>query len=189
MSTRPTATAAGTIDVGGDLTVNRSAWRNARRRKGIWGSAADRKAAKRRCAAAAEGVNFIDTADSYGPDVSEISSPKRSAVSEGARHRNEGRTGRPGPDRWESDARPAHLRNALEGSLKRLRLECIDLYQLHRPDPKVPLAHGKPRAQHIVDSRLSRIRLGPTRGPPMISQQKRPIATGRLISPRGRPGA
>jgi pyridoxine 4-dehydrogenase len=135
------AAAAGTIAIGGDLTVNRLGFGAMRiTGKGIWGPPPDRDVAKdvlRHAIAAA--VNFIDTADSYGPDVSEDLiaqafypyTPDLVIATKGGFLRS-------GPNQWITDGRPQHLREALEGSLRRLRLERIDLYQMHRPDPKVP---------------------------------------------------
>jgi pyridoxine 4-dehydrogenase len=133
---------AGTIDLGGDLTVNRLGYGAMRiTGDGIWGepkSRDDAKAVLRQ--AVGSGVNFIDTADSYGPDVSEI------LIAEALRPYPEdlviatkGGLVRPGPGQWVPDGRPEHLREALEGSLRRLGVERIDLYQFHRPDPKVPV--------------------------------------------------
>ena len=140
--TSVTAAAAGTIDIGGDLTVNRLGYGAMRiTGSGIWGEPADRDEAKavlRR--AIALDVNFIDTADSYGPEVSE------SLIAE-ALHpypddlviATKGGLVRPGPNRWDPNGSPEHLKEACEGSLRRLKLDAIPLYQLHRPDPKVPL--------------------------------------------------
>jgi aryl-alcohol dehydrogenase-like predicted oxidoreductase len=84
-------------------------------------------------------VNFIDTADSYGPEVSErLIAETLHPYPAGLLIATKGGQRRPGPGRWEPDGRPEHLREACEGSLKRLRLGIIDLYQLHRPDPRVP---------------------------------------------------
>ena len=86
------------------------------------------------------GVNFIDTADSYGPDVSErLIAETLHPYPDDLVIATKGGLVRPGPGRWDADGRPEHLREALEGSLRRLRVDMIDLYQLHRPDPKVPL--------------------------------------------------
>jgi pyridoxine 4-dehydrogenase len=137
------AAAAGTIDVGGDLTVNRLGYGAMRiTGDGIWGEPKDREQAKAALRRAVElGVNFIDTADSYGPNVSEIliaetlyPYPDDLVIA------NRGGLTRTGPGQWPADGRPEHLREALEGSLQRLRLDQIPLYQFHRPDPKVPLA-------------------------------------------------
>src|SRR5688572_28240625 len=135
-----TAAAAGVVRLG-DLTVNRMGF-GAMRVTGpdIWGDPPDRAAAKRLLVRSVElGINFVDTADSYGPEVSEvIIAEALHPYPAGLVIGTKGGLVRPGPGRWPSDARPEHLRRALEGSLKRLRLERIDLYQLHAPDPKVP---------------------------------------------------
>ena len=143
MASKATAAAAGTIEIGGDLTVNRMGYGAMRiTGPGIWGDPADREQAKAALRRALElDVNFIDTADSYGPEVSEtliaetlypypddlVIATKAGLV-------------RPGPGNWDADGRPEHIREACEGSLRRLRLEQIPLYQFHRPDPRVPLA-------------------------------------------------
>jgi pyridoxine 4-dehydrogenase len=136
------AAAAGTVRLG-DLTVNRMGF-GAMRVTGpdIWGDPPDRAAAKRLLVRAVElGINFLDTADSYGPEVSErIIAEALFPYPPGLVIGTKGGLVRPSRGRWPSDARPEHLRRALDGSLKRLRLERIDLYQLHAPDPKVPYA-------------------------------------------------
>ena len=134
------ANSAGTIDLGGELSVSRLGFGAMRiTGEGIWGPPKDRRAALAVLRRAVElGVNFIDTADSYGPNVSE------ELIAE-ALHpypadlviATKGGWNRPGPNQWTHDATPAHLRKAIEGSLKRLRLERIDVYQLHTPDPVV----------------------------------------------------
>src|SRR5882762_8017088 len=108
--------------------------------KGIWGEPADRSEAVRVVKRAVElGVNFIDTADSYGPDVSEgIIAEALYPYPEGVVVATKGGLERPGPDQWVENGKPEHLKSACEGSLRRLRLDRIDLYQLHRIDPKVP---------------------------------------------------
>ncbi len=145
MTSQPTAEAAGTIDIGGDLTVNRMGFGAMRiTGPGIWGEPTDREQAKAALRKGVElGVNFIDTADSYGPDVSEIliaetlyPYPDELVIA------TKGGLVRPGPGQWNADGRPEHLRAACEGSLRRLKLEQIPLYQLHRPDPRVPLAES-----------------------------------------------
>jgi pyridoxine 4-dehydrogenase len=147
MSTPSThaASAAGTITIGGDLTVNRMGFGAMRiTGKGIWGPPPDREVAKdvlRR--AVASGVNFIDTADSYGPHVSEeLIGEALAPYAAGLVIATKGGLTRSGPNEWDADGRPEYLRAALEGSLKRLRVDRIDLYQLHRPDPKVPYAES-----------------------------------------------
>jgi len=142
MSGKPNAAEAGTIDVGGDLTVNRLGFGAMRiTGDGIWGEPADAGRAKNALRRAVElGVNFIDTADSYGPEVSErLIAETLHPYPDELVIATKGGLVRPGPGRWDADGRPEHLREALEGSLRRLRVDMIDLYQLHRPDPKVPL--------------------------------------------------
>ena len=142
MSGKPNAAEAGTIDVGGDLTVNRLGFGAMRiTGDGIWGEPPDAERAKNALRRAVEqGVNFIDTADSYGPDVSEtLIAETLHPYPDDLVIATKGGLVRPGPGRWDADGRPEHLREALEGSLRRLRVDMIDLYQLHRPDPKVPL--------------------------------------------------
>ena len=133
---------AGAITLGGELTVNRLGFGAMRLTgDGIWGPPKDRAAAVAVLRRAVElGVNFIDTADSYGPNVNEeliaealAPYPKDLVIA------TKGGWNRPGPNQWTHDASPAHLREAVEGSLKRLRRDRIDVYQLHVPDPVVPL--------------------------------------------------
>ena len=136
-----TAALAGTIDVGGDLPVNRFGFGAMRiTGEGIWGEPADREEAKRVLRRAVElGINFIDTADSYGPEVSErLIAETLYPYPDDLVIATKGGLIRPGPGVWDPDGRPEHLRAACEGSLKRLRVDQIDVYQFHRPDPKVP---------------------------------------------------
>jgi pyridoxine 4-dehydrogenase len=145
LGSQPSAAAAGTIDVGGDLTVNRLGYGAMRiTGDGIWGEPKDREQAKAALRRAVElGVNFIDTADSYGPDVSEtLIAETLHPYPDDLVIASKGGLVRPGPGRWDADGRPEHLREALEGSLRRLRLDQIPLYQLHRPDPNVPFAES-----------------------------------------------
>jgi pyridoxine 4-dehydrogenase len=140
-----TAAAAGTIDIGGDLTVNRLGFGAMRiTGSGIWGDPPDADEAKavlRR--AVALDVQFIDTADSYGPEVSErLIAEALYPYPDDLVIATKGGLVRPGPNQWPADGRPAHLRSACEGSLRRLRLDQIALYQFHRPDPAVPLAES-----------------------------------------------
>ena len=136
------AAAAGTLRLG-DLTVNRMAF-GAMRVAGpdIWGDPKDRPAMRRLLVRAFElGHTFFDTADSYGPNVSEIIIAEAlHPYPAGLVNATKGGLVRPSRHRWDEDGRPEHLRRALDGSLKRLRLERIDLYQFHAPDPKVPFA-------------------------------------------------
>jgi pyridoxine 4-dehydrogenase len=131
---------AGDISLGGKLSVRRLGFGAMRLTgEGIWGPPKDRKRAIAVLQRAVElGVNFIDTADSYGPHVNEeliaealLPYPKDLVVA------TKGGWNRPGPNQWTHDATPSHLRDAVEGSLKRLRLDRIDVYQLHIPDPVV----------------------------------------------------
>jgi aryl-alcohol dehydrogenase-like predicted oxidoreductase len=140
-TTSTSAAAAGSIDIGGDLTVNRLGFGAMRiTGPGIWGEPPDREQAKAVLRRAVDlGVNFIDTADSYGPGVSET------LIAEALRPYPEdlviatkGGLERTGPGVWPHNARPEHLEQACEASLRRLGLEQIALYQLHRPDPEVP---------------------------------------------------
>src|SRR5881227_4414398 len=136
------AASSGTISLGGELTVHRLGFGAMRiTGDGIWGPPKDPAAAIAVLRRAVElDVNFIDTADSYGPHVNEeliaealFPYPKNLVIA------TKGGWNRPGPNQWTHDATPAHLRKAVEGSLKRLRVNRIDVYQLHIPDPVVPL--------------------------------------------------
>ena len=155
MSERPTAEAAGKIDVGGDLTVNRLGFGAMRiTGQGVWGPPPDRERAKAALRRAVElGVNFIDTADSYGPDVSEeLIAETLYPYPDDLVIATKGGQVRPGPGKWVPDGRPEHLRSVCEGSLRRLRVDRIDLYQLHRPDPKVPLAESIGTLKELKDA-------------------------------------
>lgn len=136
------AAMAGTIDLGGDLTVNRLGFGAMRiTGDGIWGPPKDVDEAKAVLRRAVElGVNFIDTADSYGPHVSEeLIGETLYPYQEDLVIATKGGLERTGPGRWPVNGRPEHLREACEGSLRRLKLEQIPLYQFHRPDPDVPI--------------------------------------------------
>jgi pyridoxine 4-dehydrogenase len=135
------ASLAGSVSLGGEVSVNRLGFGAMRLTgEGIWGLPKDRTAAIAVLRQAVKlGVNFIDTADSYGPNVSEeliaealYPYPRDLVIA------TKGGWNRPGPNQWTHDATPAHLRKAVEASLKRLRRQRIDLYQLHTPDPVVP---------------------------------------------------
>ena len=134
------ASAAGTIVLGGELTVNRLGFGAMRLTgPGIWGPPRDRAEAVRVLQRSVElGVNFIDTADSYGPHVSEEIIAEALHPYPGLVIATKGGLERPGPDRWVENGRPEYLRRQLERSLQRLKLDRIDLWQLHRIDPKVP---------------------------------------------------
>ena len=130
-----------TFNLGGDLTVNRLGFGAMRiTGKGVWGPPRDHDEAIRVLKRAIElGVNLIDTAESYGPHVSEeLIAEALHPYPKGLVIATKGGLDRPGPDRWEPDGRPERLREELDGSLKRLKLERIDLWQLHRVDSKVP---------------------------------------------------
>jgi aryl-alcohol dehydrogenase-like predicted oxidoreductase len=134
------AAQAGNLTIGGDLTVNRMGYGAMRiTGKGIWGPPEDVEAAFATLRRAVElGVNFIDTADSYGPDVSEeLIAQALYPYPAGVVIATKAGWTRHGPGVWQHDASPAHLQQAIEGSLKRLRLDRIDVYQLHVPDPAV----------------------------------------------------
>jgi len=142
MSPSVSAALSGSIDIGGDLKVNRLGFGAMRiTGDGIIGYPLDREAAKAVLRRAVElGVNFMDTADSYGPDVSEtLIAEALFPYPEDLVIATKGGLLRPGPGRWTPDGRPQHLREACEGSLRRLKVEQIALYQFHRPDPVVPL--------------------------------------------------
>jgi pyridoxine 4-dehydrogenase len=133
--------AAATFALGGELTVRRLGFGAMRIvGEGVWGEPDDREEARAVVRRAVElGVNLIDTADSYGPHVSEeILAEALAPYPEGLVIATKGGLTRSGPGRWERCGRPDHLRQACEGSLRRLRVDQIDLYQLHAPDPDVP---------------------------------------------------
>jgi pyridoxine 4-dehydrogenase len=134
------ATAAGNISLGGEISVHRLGFGAMRLTgDGIWGPPKDRKGALAVLRRAVElDVNFIDTADSYGPHVNEeLIAEALFPYPPGLVIATKGGWNRPGPNQWTHDATPSHLREAVEGSLKRLRLDRIEVYQLHIPDPVV----------------------------------------------------
>jgi pyridoxine 4-dehydrogenase len=136
------AKASGTFVIGGDLTVNRLGYGAMRiTGDGIWGEPRDTEGAKKVLRRAVElGVNFIDTADSYGPDVSErLIGEALSPYAKGVVIATKGGLTRQGPDEWLPVGRPEYLQQQVEMSLRLLKLERIDLWQLHRIDPKVPV--------------------------------------------------
>jgi pyridoxine 4-dehydrogenase len=135
------ASLAGEVSLGGKISVHRLGFGAMRLTgAGIWGPPKDRQAALAVLRRAVElDVNFIDTADSYGPHVSEeLIAEALFPYPAGLVIATKGGWNRPGPNQWTHDATPSHLREAVEGSLKRLRLDRIDVYQLHIPDPVVP---------------------------------------------------
>ncbi len=134
------ASAAGNISLGGEILVHRLGFGAMRLTgEGIWGPPKDRKGAIAVLRRAVElDVNFIDTADSYGPHVNEeLIAEALFPYPAGLVIATKGGWNRPRPNQWTHDATPAHLRAAVEGSLKRLRVDRIDVYQLHTPDPVV----------------------------------------------------
>ena len=141
MTTLNTA-ASGTLTLGDDLTINRLGYGAMRiTGRGIWGEPKNPEEARKVLRRATElGVNFIDTADAYGPKVSErLIAEALYPYEKGLVIATKGGLTRPGPGRWVPNGRADYLRQCVELSLRRLRLECIDLYQLHRIDPKVPV--------------------------------------------------
>lgn len=135
------ASAAGSVSLGGEVSVHRLGFGAMRLTgEGIWGAPKSRTEAVAVLRRAVElGVNFIDTADSYGPHVSEeLIAEALFPYPAGLVIATKGGWNRPGPNQWTHDATPAHLRKAVEGSLTRLKLSRIDVYQLHIPDPVVP---------------------------------------------------
>jgi aryl-alcohol dehydrogenase-like predicted oxidoreductase len=192
MNGRLTAAAAGKIGVGGDLTVNRLGFGAMRiTGPGIWGDPPDRDRAKAALRRAVElDVTFIDTADSYGPEVSErLIAETLYPYPDDLVIATKGGLVRPGPGQWEPDGRPEHLRRACEDSLARLRLARIDVYQFHRPDPKVPIAESigalaalkdEGKIRHIGVSNFSEEQLREAeRTTPVVSVQNRYNATDR----------
>ena len=148
-----------TFTIGGDLTVHRMGYGAMRiTGDGIWGPPRDKAECLRVLKAAIEaGVDFIDTADSYGPNVSEeliaealYPYPPKLVIA------TKGGFLRTGPNQWTMDAQPDHLKKALEGSLTRLKLDRIDLYQLHRVDPKVPFEKTLEFLQDVQEKGLVR---------------------------------
>jgi pyridoxine 4-dehydrogenase len=183
---QPHASAAGTIGIGGDLTVHRMGFGAMRiTGQGIWGEPPSHERAQAALRQAVElGVNFIDTADSYGPEVSErLIAETLHPYADDLVIATKGGLVRPGPGRWDPDGRPDHLREACEGSLRRLRLDQIPLYQFHRPDPKVPLGESlgalaelksEGKIRHIGLSNVSENQLAQAqRITPVVSVQNR----------------
>jgi pyridoxine 4-dehydrogenase len=186
------AAAAGTIEIGGDLVVNRMGFGAMRiTGRGIFGPPPDEEQARATLRRAVElGVNFIDTADSYGPEVSErLIAEALYPYPDDLVIATKGGLLRPGPGRWDPDGRPEHLREACEGSLRRLRLDQIPLYQFHRPDPRVPLAESvgalvqlkdEGKIRHIGVSNVSEKQLREAQQvTPVVSVQNRYNAADR----------
>jgi pyridoxine 4-dehydrogenase len=145
---------SGTLRLGGDLEVHRLGFGAMRiTGDGIWGPPADRDTALAVLRRAVElGVDLIDTADSYGPHVSEqLIAEALHPYPDGLVIATKGGLQRTGPGRWPANGRPEHLREACEGSLRDLRVDRIDLYQLHRPDPRVPYAESVGALKRLQD--------------------------------------
>jgi pyridoxine 4-dehydrogenase len=183
---------SGEFLIGNDLRVTRLGFGAMRiTGDGVWGEPVDRAEAVRVLRRAVElGVNFIDTADSYGPGVSEaIIAEALHPYPAGLVIATKGGYARPGPNQWVENGKPEHLRSACEGSLRRLRLERIDLYQLHRIDPKVPAedqigmlkdlqAQGKIKHIGLSEVSVRQIQLART-VVPIVSVQNRYSITDR----------
>jgi aryl-alcohol dehydrogenase-like predicted oxidoreductase len=183
---------AGEFMIGGDLRATRLGFGAMRiTGNGIWGEPANRAEAVRVLRRAVElGINFIDTEDSYGPEVSEeIIAEALYPYPADLVIATKGGFLRPGPDQWVENGKPEHLRSACEGSLRRLRLDRIDLYQLHRIDPKVPAedqigtlkdlqAKGKIKHIGLSEVSVSQIRHARTIAP-IVSVQNRYSVTDR----------
>jgi pyridoxine 4-dehydrogenase len=189
------ASRAGTVTVG-DMTVNRMGFGAMRiTGDGIWGPPADPEECKRVLRRAVElGVNVIDTADSYGPHVSEeLIADALFPYPDDLIIATKAGFARPGPNRWEPDGRRQHIREAIEGSLRRLRRDRIDLYQVHTPDRKVPYAEtvGAFRdlqqaglVRHVGVSNVSVEQLGAARAiVDVVSVQNRYNLTDRASEP------
>ena len=165
-----------TFTIGGDLQVRRLGFGAMRiTGEGIWGPPDDPEEAKRLLRRVVErGVNLIDTADSYGPEVSEnLIADELHPYPDGLVIATKGGLRRTGPGQWPRDARPERLKECCEASLRRLKLDRIDLYQLHSPDPKVPYEdsvgalkelQGEGKIRHIGISNVSVDELEQARG-------------------------
>jgi len=183
---------SGAFRIGGDMPVWRLGFGAMRiTGKGVWGPPQDHAESIRVLRRAVElGINFIDTADSYGPEVSErLIAEALHPYPKGLAIATKAGFDRPGPDQWTMNGRPEHLREACDGSMRRLKLERIDLFQLHRIDPKFPAedqlgtlkdlqAQGKIR--HIGLSEVSVAQIEHARKiVPIVSVQNRYSLTDR----------
>ena len=191
----PVAQASGTFTLG-DLTVNRLGFGAMRLTgKGVWGDPPDREAARRVLRRAVElGVNLIDTADSYGPEVSErLIGETLAPYPDGLVIATKGGLVRGGPGDWRRDCRPERLKEACEGSMRRLRLDRIDVYQLHAVDPQVPFAESvgalaelraEGKVRHVGLSNVSVDELAEAREiVPIVSVQNRYSVSDRAHEP------
>jgi len=195
-SSSATAGAAGTIDIGGDLTVNRLGYGAMRiPGSGIWGEPPYRDEARAGLLQPTKlGVNLVDTADPYGPHVSEtLIAEALYPYPEDLVIATKSGLERPGPGRWTPNGRPEHLTQACEGSLRRLRLEQIPLYQFHRPDPAVPIEDSigalvglkeQGKIRHIAVSNVNEDQLRRAqRVAPIVSIQNRYSVGDRVSEP------
>jgi pyridoxine 4-dehydrogenase len=189
---RPSAAAAGELTLGGDLAVRRMGFGAMRLTgDGIWGDPPDTGAARALLRRVYElDVNLIDTADSYGPEVSErLIREALHPYPEDLVIATKAGLLRDGPGQWRRDGRPEHLRQACEQSLRRLRLERIEVYQLHAVDPKVPLADSvgalaelreEGKIRHVALSNVDNEQLAAARAiVPVVSVQNRYSITSR----------
>ncbi|HZT95950.1 MAG TPA: aldo/keto reductase [Chloroflexota bacterium] len=152
---RVSAEAAGSFELGEELAVNRLGFGAMRiTGQGIWGPPANHDEALAVLRRAVElDINLIDTADAYGPEVSEnLIAEALYPYPEGLVIATKGGQTRQGPGEWVPNGRPDYLQRAVDGSLRRLRLDCIDLYQLHRPDPDVPLEESVGALKDMQDA-------------------------------------
>lgn len=156
--TRADASASGTFKIGGEIEINRLGYGAMRiTGAGIWGEPQDRAESLRTLRRAPElGINFIDTADSYGPDVSEPLIKEALAPYTGLLIATKAGLTRPGPDQWEPNGLPAYLIRQAHASLKTLGVEQIGLWQLHRIDPKVPAADQFGAVRKLLDDGIIR---------------------------------
>ena len=189
----PSKTAPGGVfKLGGALPVHRLGFGAMRiTGEGVWGPPKDKAVALTVLRRAVElGVNFIDTADAYGPDISEeYIAEALHPYPAGLVIATKGGLLRTGPGQWPTDGRPEHLKKACEGSLKRLKLDCIDLYQFHRPDPKVPFEDSvgavaelqrEGKVKHVGLSNVTTEQLAQARGiVPIVTVQNRYNLTDR----------
>src|SRR5438045_2350185 len=170
--------------IGGDLSVNRLGFGAMRiTGDGIWGWPKDRDEARRVLKRAVElGVNLIDTADAYGPETSELLIAEAlHPYPKGVVIATKGGLTRPGPSQWVPNGRPEYLKQCVDGSLKRLRLERIDLYQLHTVDPKVPMEDSVGALKEMRNAgKIRHVGLSNV-GPEQIARARKivPIATAQ----------
>src|SRR3954451_19581713 len=148
------AAVSGSFTIGGDLEVNRLRFRAMRiNGDGVWGPPADHDGAIAVLRRTVElGIDFIDTADSYGPEVSEeLIAEALHPYPDDLVIATKGGLERTGPNQWPRNGDPRHLKQACEGSLRRLRLDRIDLYQLHSPDPRIPYEESVGALKELQD--------------------------------------